>query len=62
MTITLTDRDGVRFDVDTRLIDEVNSSPKGTEIVLGDGERISCTESALYVMQSIVRSEYGGAV
>ena len=46
MIITLTDKDGIRFDVNTLAIDEVHGSPGGTELIMSTGETITCKESA----------------
>ena len=62
MTITLTDKDGIRFDVNTFTIDEVHGSPNGTELILSTGETIRCKESASKVMQIIVAAKFGGAL
>ena len=60
MIITLTDKDGIRFDVNTFTIDEVHGSPNGTELILSTGETICCKESASKVMQMIVAAKFGG--
>lgn len=62
MIITLTDKDGVRFDVNAFTINEVHGSPGGTELILSTGETITCKESASKVMQMIVAAQFGGAV
>ena len=62
MIITLTDKDGILFDVNTLAIDEVHGSPSGTELILSTGETITCKESASKVMQMIVSSQFGGAL
>ena len=62
MIITLTDKDGIRFDVNTFTIDEVHGSPGGTELILSTGETIRCKESASKVMSLIVSAQFGGAV
>jgi uncharacterized protein YlzI (FlbEa/FlbD family) len=62
MTITLTDKDGIRFDVNTLTINEVHGSPLGTELILSTGETIRCMESASKVMQMIISAQFGGAV
>ena len=62
MIITLTDKDGIRFDVNTFTIDEVHGSPGGTELILSTGETIICKESASKVMSLIVAAQFGGAV
>ena len=62
MIITLTDKDGIRFDVNTLVVDEVYGSPSGTKLKLSTGETISCKESASKVMSLIVKGKFGGAV
>lgn len=62
MKITLTDKDGIRFDVNTLAIEEVHGSPLGTELIMSTGETIYCKESASKVMQMIVAAQFGGAV
>lgn len=62
MIITLTDKDGVQFNVNTLSIDEVHGSPSGTELILSTGETITCKESASKVMQMIVSAKFGGAI
>lgn len=62
MTITLTDKDGIRFDVNTLTINEVHGSPLGTELILSTGETIRCKESASKVMQMIVSAQFGGMI
>lgn len=62
MIITLTDKDGIRFDVNTLTIDEVHGSPGGTELILSTGETITCKESASKVMQMIVSAQFGGMI
>jgi uncharacterized protein YlzI (FlbEa/FlbD family) len=62
MIITLTDKDGIQFTVNTLAIDEVHGSPCGTELIMSTGETITCKESASKVMQMIVSSQFGGAV
>ncbi len=62
MIITLTDKDGIQFTVNTLAIDEVHGSPCGTELILSTGETITCKESASKVMQMIVSAQFGGVV
>lgn len=62
MIITLTDKDGICFDVNTLAIEEVHGSPNGTELILSTGETICCKESASKVMQMIVSAQFGGAL
>ena len=62
MIITLTDKDGIQFTVNTLAIDEVHGSPNGTELILSTGETICCKESASKVMQMIVSAQFGGAL
>jgi uncharacterized protein YlzI (FlbEa/FlbD family) len=62
MIITLTDKDGIQFTVNTLVINEVHGSPGGTELILSGGEKITCKESASKVMQMIVAAEFGGVV
>jgi len=62
MIITLTDKDGIQFTVNTLAIDEVHGSPCGTELIMSTGETITCKESASKVMQMIVAAQFGGAV
>lgn len=59
MIITLTDPDGVKFDVEALLIDEINGGTL-TEIVLMSKERVLCKESASFVMARIIASKFGG--
>jgi len=62
MIITLTDKDGIQFTVNTLAIDEVHGSPLGSELVMATGEVMHCKESASKVMSLIVKAEFGGAV
>ncbi len=62
MIITLTDKDGIQFTVNTLAIDEVHGSPNGTELILSTGETICCKESASKVMQMIVSAQFGGMI
>ena len=62
MIITLTDKDGIQFTVNTLAIDEVYGSPSGTKLKLSTGETITCKESASKVMQMIVAAQFGGEV
>lgn len=62
MIITLTDKDGIRFDVNTLAIEEVHGSPCGTELIMSTGETITCKESASKVMSMIVQSKFGGTL
>ena len=62
MIITLTDKDGIQFTVNTLAIDEVHGSQCGTELIMSTGETITCKESASKVMQMIVAAQFGGAV
>lgn len=62
MIITLTDKDGVQFNVNTLSIDEVHGSPLGTELKMATGETINCKESASKVMQMIVSAQFGGMI
>ena len=55
MKITLTDPDGVKFDLETLLIDEVNGGIF-TDIVLTTKEHVQCKESASFVMARIIAS------
>lgn len=59
MKITLTDPDGIKFDIEANAIDEVNGGPV-TEIVLMSKERLQCKESASFVMARIIASKFGG--
>lgn len=60
MIITLTDKDGINFDLNTLLIEEVHGSPLGTEVILSTGETVHCKESASMVMNMIVQASFGG--
>lgn len=60
MIITLTDKDGIRFNINTLIIDEVHGSSNGTEIILSTGETVRCKESASKVMSMIVQAKFGG--
>jgi len=62
MIITLTDKDGLQFTVNTLAIEEVHGSPLGTELIMATGETIRCKESASKVMSLIVKAKSGGAV
>ena len=57
MIITLTDPDGVKFDVEALLIDEINGGTL-TEIVMNNKEHIKCKESASFVMARIIASKF----
>lgn len=60
MIITLTDKDGIKYDINTLLIEEVHGSPLGTELILSTGETLRCKESASMVMSMIVAAKFGG--
>lgn len=62
MIITLTDKDGIRFDVNALAIEEIHGSPLGTELILATGEILHCKESASKVMSLIVSAQFGGAI
>ena len=62
MIITLTDKDGIQFTVNTLAIDEVHGSPLGTELIMATGEILHCKESASKVMSMIVAAKFGGAL
>jgi len=62
MIITLTDKDGIRFDVNTLAVEEVHGSLLGTELIMATGETIRCKESASKVMSLIVKAKFGGAL
>lgn len=59
MIITLTDPDGVRFQLDTVLIDQVTSGSP-TQIKLVTGEAVSCLEDIVTVMHAAVQGYFGG--
>ena len=59
MIITLTDPDGVKFDLETLLIDEVNGGIL-TDIVLTTKEHVKCKESASFVMTRIIAAKFKG--
>lgn len=59
-TIRLTDADGIAFDLDINAIDEVLAiSDTGADICIVGGERISVKETAVEVMEKIVKARYG---
>ena len=59
-TIRLTDTDGIAFDLDIDAIDEVLAiSDAGADICIVGGERISVKETAVEVMEKIVKARYG---
>jgi hypothetical protein len=60
MIITLTDRDGVIFDINSALIAEIHGSGLGAELILETGESVYCKESASMVMKRIIESNFGG--
>lgn len=62
MIITLTDRDGVQFTVNTLAVEEIHGSPRGAEIIMSTGETITCKESASKVMSLIIKAEFGVAL
>ena len=62
MSITLTDKDGIQFTVNTLAIEEVHGSPLGSELVMATGEIMHCKESASLVMSIIVKAKFGGAL
>ena len=59
MMITLTDLSGIRFNIDTSIIDEVHGEVRA-ELILSTGEKLQCQENALTVMQYIVTSKFIG--
>lgn len=59
--ITLTDRDGIFFNLSTQLIEEIHGVPSGTELVLNTGEKVYCKEHVLRVLQMISAVKFGGA-
>lgn len=59
-TIRLTDTDGIQFDLDINAVDEVLAiSDAGADIRIAGGERISVRETAIEVMEKIVKARYG---
>lgn len=58
MIITLTDKSGVQFDINTLIIEEIHGSPSGTVLILSTGERLLCKESSTKVMKTIIDAEF----
>jgi len=59
MIITLTDKDGVEFNVEALFINEVHKKGFKTEIIMQTGEKFICNESASKVMKAILESKFG---
>lgn len=59
MKITLTDRDGVKFDVDVCLIQSIREKIGGAKITLDTGEVLRCKESAITVYQLLLNARFG---
>ena len=63
MKITLTDKDGIRFDVDTAVIQTVVFGKERTEIKLTTGEELICKENADAFLRKVgesVKDFFGG--
>ena len=60
MYITLTDKDGIQFNVNTLLINEVNKIGGNTVIFLDTGETIECIESPSKVWKMIIDVKFFG--
>lgn len=54
MKITLTDPDGIKFEIESFLINKVNSG-RPTEILLDTGETVYCLEDITTVMKLSVQ-------
>lgn len=59
MKITLTDRDGIKFDVEVFLINTIREKIGGAEITLDTGEVLHCKESAITVYQLLINTRLG---
>lgn len=63
MKITLTDKDGIRFNIDTALIQTVVFGKERTEIKLTTGEELTCKENADAFLRKVgesVKDFFGG--
>lgn len=60
MIITLIDADGISFDLNTLLIEEIIGRGFRTELVLTTGEHLFCSESSTKIMKKIIDAEFGG--
>lgn len=63
MKITLTDKGGIRFDVDTAAIQTVVFGKERTEIKLTTGEELTCKENADAFLRKVgesVKDFFGG--
>lgn len=63
MIITLTDKDGIRFDVDTAVIQTVVFGKERTEIKLTTGKELTCKENADAFLRKVgesVKDFFGG--
>lgn len=58
MKITLTDPDGIKFEIESFLINKVNSGSP-TEILLDTGEKLYCKEDITVVMKKAVMHYFG---
>ena len=58
MKITLTDRDGIEFDVYANLIHSIREKLHGSKIELDTGEVIYCKEHAIEVYQKIIDAKF----
>lgn len=59
-TIRLTDTDGIEFEIDIDAVDGVvGTGGSGADICVAGGERISVKETAVEVMEKIVRARFG---
>lgn len=63
MKITLTDKDGIRFDVDTTVIQTVVFGKDKTEIKLTTGGELTCKENADAFLRKVgesIQDFFGG--
>lgn len=60
MILTLTDKNGIKFDIDDSWIEEIHGTISGTRLILKTGEAILCREHQSTVLKMIVSAKFGG--
>jgi phosphotransferase system HPr-like phosphotransfer protein len=60
MSITLTDKDGIQFNIQSSIIVGIIGTPTGTEVQLCTGETILCKEDAVSIMSTLIKAKFFG--
>ena len=55
-TITLTDKDGLKFNVETALIEMIRRRTYGSDIMVTDGTQIAVAESLETICRKVVKA------